>query len=277
MPNFYFKPEEIEAFPTAILGFSNDKVSENKITYNLVDDKTIFEGYELIHKYNCQGCHVVDDFGGQIVDFIGALEYSPPNLNTQGEKVQPDWMFEFFKNPSVIRPNLQVRMPSFDFTDNQWNSIIAAFQHMDNRNISFESDYIVNMKSQKFRAGEKLHEFGACNNCHFYGSEFPKQGAQTWAPNLALTKERLRPDWVVKWLDNPALIMPGTKMPAPYIPDSLALSLDNALDTWGKDVIGLDGDRQEMLEALRDYIYTIEGPIDISKLIKDYFDNELIK
>ena len=60
MPNFYFKPEEIEAITTAILGFSNNKVSDNKITYNLAEDKTVFDGYELIFKNNCQGSHIID-------------------------------------------------------------------------------------------------------------------------------------------------------------------------------------------------------------------------
>ena len=162
-------------------------------------------------------------------------------------------------------------MPSFDFTDSEWNAIIKAFQHMDDRNLFLESDFHVASNTNKFRAGDKLHSFGACNNCHFYGDQFPIQGPETWAPNLALTKERLRPEWVVDWLDNPALIMPGTKMPAPYIPDSLALLMDSALKTWGKDIIELDGDRQAMLEGLRDYIYTIEGTIDITKIVQEYF------
>jgi len=271
MPNFYFKPEEIEAIVTAVLGFTSNKVSDSKITYNLVEDKTVFEGYDLINKYNCQGCHIIDGFGGQISEVIGSLEYSPPNLNTQGSKTQPEWLFEFFNNPSIIRPNLQVKMPSFDFTDSQWNSIIKAFQHMDQRNLLLEDTFIVDKGSSKFKAGHKLHELGACNNCHFYGEIFPTQGAQTWAPNLAMTKNRLRPDWIVRWLDNPADIMPGTKMPAPYIPDSIVLSLDNALNKWGEYMI--NANREEMLEALRNYTYAIEGKEDISKLIKAYFDS----
>ena len=271
MPNFYFKPEEIEAIVTAILGFTSNKVADSKMTYNLVEDKTVFEGYKLINQNNCQGCHVIEGFGGQIADVIGALEYSPPNLNTQGSKTQPDWLFDFFRNPITIRPNLQVRMPSFDFTDSQWNAIIKAFQHMDERNLLLEDTFTFDPSSSKFKAGAKLHEFGACNNCHFYGSEFPKQGAQTWAPNLAITKDRLRPEWVVRWLDNPAAIMPGTKMPAPYIPDSITLALDNAIDTWGQDIMNLDGDREKMLEALRDYTYSIKGQKDISDIIRDYF------
>ena len=271
MPNFYFKPEEIEAIVTAILGFTNNKVADSKITYNLVDDKSIFEGYSLINKYNCQGCHEIDGFGGQIADVIGAVEYSPPNLNTQGSKTQPDWLFEFFKNPSIIRPNLQVRMPSFDFTDSQWNSIIKAFQHMDERNLMIEGHFNVDIGSSKYKAGKVLENKGLCNNCHFYGDRFPIQNADTWAPNLVMTKDRLRPEWVVKWLENPVEIMPGTKMPKPFLPSKKSLSSKNAIDKWGQDLIDLDADKELMLEALRDYIYTIEGSKDISKLVQDYF------
>ena len=272
MPNFYFKPEEIEAITTAILGFNSNKFSSNMIVENLVDDKNVFKGYSLIQSYNCQGCHIIDDFGGQIADVIGSSEYAPPNLNTQGLKTQPDWLFSFFKKPITIRPNLQVRMPSFTmFSDDDWNSVIKAFQHMDNHSLSFEGTHLVDSKTTEFKAGEKLHEFGACNNCHFYGEVKPIQGAATWAPNLALTKERLRPEWVVEWLRDPQKIMPGTKMPAPYLPTSDILSVDGAEETWGKDLVDLNGDTDLMLKGLTDYLYNIEGKIDISDYVREYF------
>ena len=116
-----------------------------------------------------------------------------------------------------------------------------------------------------------LHELGACDNCHFYGSKFPKGDPQTWAPNLALTKERLRPEWVIDWLKDPQAIMPGTKMPAPYLPDADILSTSDAVQTWGKDIVKLDGDQELMLDGLRDYIYNIPGKVDITKEIKAYF------
>ena len=272
MPNFYFKPEEIEAITTAILGFNNLKYSPNMIVENLVDDKNVFKGYSLIQQYNCQGCHIIEDFGGQIADIIGKPEYSPPNLNTQGIKTQPDWLFTFFKKPSIIRPNLQVRMPSFTmFNDDDWNSVIGAFQHMENHSLSFETAHNINKNTVEFKAADKLHEFGACNNCHFYGEVKPTQGPETWAPNLALTKERLRHDWVIEWLRNPQEIMPGTKMPAPYLPTSDLLSADGAVDIWGKYLVDLNGDNDLMLKGLTDYIYTIPGKIDISDYVREYF------
>ena len=272
MPNFYFKPEEIEAITTAILGFNNLKYSPNMIIENLVDDKNVFKGYSLIQQYNCQGCHIIENFGGQIADIIGKPEYSPPNLNTQGVKTKPDWLFSFFKNPSIIRPNLQVRMPSFTmFNDDDWNSVIRAFQHLENHTLSFETIHKIDKNTIEFKAADKLHEFGACNNCHFYGEVKPTQGPETWAPNLALTKERLRHDWVIEWLRNPQEIMPGTKMPAPYLPTSDLLSADGAVEIWGKYLVELNGDNDLMLKGLTDYIYTIPGKIDISDYVREYF------
>ena len=271
MPNFNLKPEEIEAIVTAILGFTDDKVGESMLASKLVPDPQIFEGRKLIRDNNCQGCHIIDGFGGQIAENYRAPEYAPPNLNTEGAKVQPDWLFTFFHNPSIIRPNLQVRMPSFNLTDEDWNAIIRAFQHSDNDLLSFESDYHVDQSTTQFKAGEKLHELGACNNCHFYGTTFPKLGAQTWAPNMALTKERLQSDWVVDWLRDPQVIMPGTKMPAPFLPDAEILELPGAASDWGKYVISIGGDREIMLEGLRDYVYSIPGKTDITTEIQNYF------
>lgn len=271
MPNFYLKPDEIEAIVTALLSFTDDVIEESLIPEDPMLTSQVLDGHKLISQYNCRGCHIIDGSGGQIADVIGAAEFSPPSLNTQGAKVQPDWLFEFLKSPTIIRPNLEVRMPTFDLTDSEWNAIIETFQYYDKNFLSYESDFNVDEQSVHYAAGSKLHDLGACDNCHFYGTEFPKQTAETWAPNLALSKSRLRPEWVVSWLDDPQEIMPGTKMPAPFMPDSSLLTMSDAKQTWGSPLIDLGGDRKQMLRGLRDYIYNIDGQEDISKIIRDYF------
>jgi hypothetical protein len=40
----------------------------------------------------------------------------------------------------------------------------------------------------------------------------------------------------------------------------------------GKDLVRLKGNQEAMLEGLRDYMWNIEGKVDISKEIKEYFD-----
>ena len=138
----------------------------------------------------------------------------------------------------TVRPNLQVRMPSYhQISDKEWDTIIKYFQSIDDENTGYRAPHQFASSSSKFKAGEKVHELGACNNCHFYGEVKPTQGPETWAPNLALTKERLNPEWVTEWLKNPQAIMPGTKMPAPYIPDSEILSMEGAENDWGSALV----------------------------------------
>ena len=163
-------------------------------------------------------------------------------------------------------------MPSFhQISDEEWDAIIAYFQHVDDENINYRAAHQFDIAGNKFEAGEKIHELGQCNSCHFYGKVFPTGDAPTWAPNLALTKERLNPEWVTEWLKNPQAIMPGTKMPAPYIPDSETLAMEGAEDDWGSALVALDGDTLDMLNGLRDYLWNVKGDVNIDDLIKNYF------
>jgi cytochrome c2 len=272
MPNFYFSEEEIEAITTAVLSFNANKIGEKLLAHKKAPD--IFKkGHRLVKQYNCQGCHLIENRGGQLVDLIGKPEYGPPNLHTEGRKANPDWLLSFLNNPSIIRPNLQAKMPSFhQISDEDWDAIIAYFQHMASEKVHYRSEHQFDTESTEFAAGQMLHEIGQCNSCHFYGEEFPTGDAPTWAPNLAMTKERLNPDWVHEWLKNPQEIMPGTKMPAPYLPDEAVLSAKGAVNDWGSDLIKLNGDTTKMLNGLRDYLWNIEGSNNIDDLVKTYFD-----
>jgi len=272
MPNFHFSEDEIEAVTAAVLAFNSNKVNEKLLAHN--KDPDIFKkGHRLVKQYNCQGCHLIDNQGGQLVEHIGSPEYAPPNLNSQGKKANPDWLLSFFNNPSIIRPNLQVKMPSFhQITDKEWDAIIAYFQHIDHETVKYHGIHQFDKSSTEFAAGNKLHEIGQCNSCHFYGETFPTGDAPTWAPNLALTKDRLNAEWVTEWLKNPQKIMPGTKMPAPYLPDSEILSFEGAEIDWGKALVKLDGDSTAMLNGLRDYLWNIKGKTNIDDIIKAYFD-----
>ena len=216
-------------------------------------------------------------------------EFAPPNLNTQGDKVHSEWLYHFLDDPTIIRPNLQVRMPTFNLSDKDLNSLIAAFQDIDDTDLIFEAFHSIDKNSDKYKSGKKLasSDLGACNNCHFYGDTFPIQkDPNTWAPNFAMSKERLRSEWAVDWLRDPQKIMPGTKMPAPYIPGEYGeLDSEDARKVFGESMVNIyDGiknstekdslnyyNKQIMLEGLRDYLFSIKGKSDISDIIRDYY------
>ena len=269
MPDFGFTDGEVEKIVTVIMALNNDDGREKPVS---ASRSFVEEGQWIIKDNNCMGCHLIEDRGGDIVVNFPAPEYAPPNLNTEGEKVQPHWLLDFFEKPITIRPNILVRMPSFHLGEEKWNSLIKYFQYYDGQTTPYEGDFSPRENSIAFRAGEKIHEMGACNNCHYYGTTEPLQEPQTWAPNLALTKERLRPDWVDAWMNDPQSIMPGTKMPRPYIPTEEELSTADASEVFGTDLMKLAGDEETMIRGLTDYIYAIPGKIDISAEIKAFFD-----
>jgi mono/diheme cytochrome c family protein len=81
-----------------------------------------------------------------------------------------------------------------------------------------------------------------CFSCHQQGDKKPEGPAEGWAPDLTLARSRLNPNWIIKWLQDPQKVQPGTKMPS-FFPGGP----DNVLG--GKD------DRQ--IEALRDYVMSL--------------------
>ena len=235
--------------------------------------------------------------------------YSPPSLYSEGSKVQSNWLFSYFQSPITIRPNLQVRMPSFNLSDDDWNAIIAAFKNMEDNTLSYESIHTVEMKSEKYRQGFELasdygyydlekdiwvdsfNEGSRCYVCHFKGDTPPGKDFEisdpiVWAPNLALSKERLRPEWIKEWLRNPQHFMSYTKMVAPVLYNKCPECLDGNLSESEYEYIKnisdnkndknwrADSQSDYRLEAITDWIFSIEDEKDISKVIKNYFDKK---
>jgi hypothetical protein len=67
----------------------------------------------------------------------------------------------------------------------------------------------------------------------------------TAAPDLLKVHRRLKPEWVVEWLENPDSLMPGTRMPGFWSEGGVP------------DPGYFDGDSLKQREALRDYLYML--------------------
>ena len=78
-----------------------------------------------------------------------------------------------------------------------------------------------------------------CFSCHVQGGKKPEGPKEGWAPDLAMARQRLNPNWIIKWLKDPQKVQPGTKMPSFY--------------PGGPDNI-LGGKEDVQIEALRDYL-----------------------
>jgi len=289
MPHYGLSEKEIDALVTLIMGLVKDEIPESKLPEKTPAYLAVSKGERFIHTNNCLGCHKIDGEGGAIwtatAAWLGEVagsensqdislvqSFSPPLLNTEGRKVQPDWLLDWFQNVTMIRPHLQVRMPSYDFTHQEWNDVIDYFQSKDGLPLNYENPHSFSQVSNSYLAGQKIQEEGACINCHFYGPMKPRQAALTWAPNLVLTKERLRPEWLIEFFNNPQSVMPGTKMPAPYIP--VDEPINDVIEYWGPEVAAFVGDTTAMLNSLVDWMWGLEGVEDVSAIVKVHLESQ---
>lgn len=207
MPHFYFDNNQIESMVTFLLGNVSDYIplAGKKL---LTPTETLTEkGKQIASKYNCQGCHKIDGVGGKLSTLMDSEEEGAPYLVKQGERVQADWFFSFLKNVVPIRPFVKLRMPSFNFSDDEVNALVNYF--VADAGVS----HFINIPSVKWEEGEreaalKLWDELACASCHAGGFS-----EDDWlAPDLHFAKKRLRPEWILKWLKNPQAILPYTSM-----------------------------------------------------------------
>ncbi len=261
MPNFDFTPQEAEVITTALMGFVKDRPSPSKMADQGVKAAFINEGAKTIRQLNCQACHIIDGEGGGIQSTVTDKSFSPPNLFAEGQKVQPQWLFEFLHAPTPIRPWLQVRMPTYNFHASQINSIIKYFNYLDNQEFPFTDIYHPLLSSEELTAAQKMFskDYFDCTHCHIVGNKLPAGTPDNWAPNFALAAKRLKPEWIVKWITNPQDFLSGTKMPTYYDPKNFDASAPG-------DILG--GDAKRQIRVLRDYLLTIsEHPLQVKQAV----------
>jgi cytochrome c2/septal ring factor EnvC (AmiA/AmiB activator) len=246
--------------------------------YNPQDQRRqdIQNGWWVIKKYNCMGCHIVQP--GQHVPVFnnsaepamaaGAVltslsfyqsqrEFLPPQLSSEGARVDPDWLLRFLKDPSLmqanekpatpasstgaaaagakpagsandqsggrlqpqpgvnrngVRPYLQVHMPTFNFSPNELRVLVRFFMAVSSQNEPYIREPMDPMTESEKSIARNIFVSGTpCLKCHITGE--PTHDAKAIAPNFLLAGQRLKPDWVFRWLLDPSQIAPGTAMP----------------------------------------------------------------
>jgi mono/diheme cytochrome c family protein len=217
--------------------------------------------------------------------------FAPPVLWDEGGKLQRDWFFGFLHDVVSLRPQVRVRMPSFQYDPGEAEAIADYFAQKSNKewpanftramrlaakqdeaafakaakldtvalgeiesgvematkagfpkilalaqSTGFETRGPVNpayeasvlrskayldarksMLANHLELGEAVAVKGVnCFQCHFRLGTPPPADPIAWAPDLERVRERLREDWVRDWLINPAVVYPGTAMPANF-------------------------------------------------------------
>jgi cytochrome c551/c552 len=229
MPNFNLSKPEIDAVDTFLEG-SVDATVPARYFYNPVgQQQDIIEGWWVVRKYNCMGCHKVHV--GQLTTFDTMSKYQdpdwkdqrPPTLIGEGARVNPDWLMRFLNNPALsetdtnrdgVRQYLKARMPTFSFSDGEIRKIVRFFEALSYQAQPFIAEKLDPLTDQERTMARQLFssEGAPCLKCHMTGDV--KHDAKATAPNFTVAKDRLKPGWTRRWILDPALMSPGTAMPS---------------------------------------------------------------
>jgi cytochrome c551/c552 len=233
MPDLHLTPEQIRALTTFLLGSrenSQEVMLPASYIYKPGDArKDVQDGWWLVKKYNCMGCHQF--LPGQDTTLMTMARYQdpdwreqlPPKLLTQGARVDPNWLLHFLKNPALsesdlhrngVRPYLRARMPTFSFSDNELRKLTRFFQALAQQPQPYIPPRLDPLSPQEVDMARSLFTSAAapCLKCHATGD--PAHDRTATAPNFLLVKERLKPGWTERWMIDPANISPGTSMPS---------------------------------------------------------------
>lgn len=265
MPNVHLTKEEVLDLTTLLMG-SQETSLPASYQYKPGDPRRdIQEGWWVVVKYNCMGCHQIIPGQSTILmklpQYQDAQEQLPPKLLTEGARVDPEWLRKFLSNPALnttdtnrngVRPYLKVRMPTFSFSDNELRKLVRFFEALSQQPLPYIPEQVPVLTSKESDMARSLFSSTAapCLKCHATGDAAHDKIAT--APNFLLAKERLKPDWVERWITDPQAVSPGTSMP------SGLFKQDN--NRWvfsgptPPSFNGYDGDHRKLLT---DYIFQL--------------------
>jgi cytochrome c551/c552 len=287
MPRPFLTPEWRNALTTFLLGSVGSEGSNvpQSLFYNPEDQRRqdIQNGWWVIKKYNCMGCHQVQVGQRSVVMDIPfyqtpeGKDLLPPRLTSEGARVDPSWLLRFLHDPSLsgdktpaqtaaisnaeqgapgagkppvgpqetnpgtvaaapspevtktpatggklkaqpgldrngVRPYLKFRMPTFNFSPNELQTLVRFFMAMSGQQEPYIKEPLQPLSEQEKLVARQMFTSGTpCLKCHITGD--PGHDAKAIAPNFLLSGERLKPEWTFRWLLDPSQISPGTAMP----------------------------------------------------------------
>ncbi len=265
LPDFRLSVRELEAIRTA-----TGKASA-------AGDAALVAGRRLVARYGCRGCHLLEGGGHAIEATIDDPGLLPPNLNGEGSRVQPAWLRAYLKDPAGVRLRswLTVRMPTFDFSEEEIRTAVAYFAALEEGEVALSPAAAPTARS--LALGREAFDLMPCGRCHPKGSaaDALALGAASLGPPLGLASRRLRYEWIALWLKDPQSWLPGTMMPTFFIesrPGVFVSPFTGALDAplfaepkarmmelvgSEKELEAFLDDADAVIAALRDYVWSL--------------------
>jgi mono/diheme cytochrome c family protein len=224
MPQYSFQPAQVDALETALLALTDRAQSLPPVMTVPARPSSNYEpagkAGQLMTDMACFSCHRINGRGGDMA----------PELTWEGSAVQRQWLVEFLRNPNTLRPALIRRMPKFNLTDAEINTltdyIMTVYQDP-----AFDQDAtsVSSYPASEVDRGKQLfYSKYACQSCHIVDTKSDKGYI---GPTLTQVGSRLTAAWIFHWLKNPQALRPGTIEPNQNMSDEDATALTAYLTT----------------------------------------------
>jgi hypothetical protein len=106
--------------------------------------------------------YLMNKYKVKIADEDAARNVLPPPLVREGERVQPEWLFGFLRNPSQVRPVTVLRMPKFNMSEEDAQAIVnyfAAADKLNNPGIGLTYPYVSQPERQETYWHERNRDY----------------------------------------------------------------------------------------------------------------------
>jgi mono/diheme cytochrome c family protein len=203
MPSYDFAPDEARDVTIALLAQTDLPVVSDPFVVRARSDDTLSLGGEfgrLVSRYRCLSCHSMNGVGHN-------LAY---DLGVEGSRVRKEWIYRYLKLPYTVRPILTLRMPVFNLTDEEAHALSDGLTStMTDARIDSAGEFTTG--PSEVQAGRVLFEQSGCQSCHQIGSKGGYVGPSFTSG--AAVRDKLRPGWIVCWLESPQTLKPDVIEP----------------------------------------------------------------
>ena len=154
-----------------------------------------------------------------------------PDLSFEGARVTPDWLEEFLRVPSPVRPfgyypGSGSRHPDYQLIRSEIE-VLSEYLRNQRGELDTVAKYVEPELFLRFSANKAetlLREKQPCLGCHLLGDDGGRIG-----PDLAGLSTRIRPEFVSQIIRDPAAVLSETVMPKVLMPDTTLVLLVNFL------------------------------------------------
>jgi len=208
MPRYTLAPSQVAALTTSLLA-QTDRAQRLPGALRIParkpsDYHPAGKAARLMEDMGCFSCHTINGRGGDMA----------PDLTWEGTSVQRAWLVDFLQNPNTLRPALIRRMPKFNVTAAEANTL-ADYIMTVYQTPAFDRDEEAAVANgaahDEIERGRGLfYSKYACQSCHIVD---PAKDKGYVGPTLTQVGTRLNSAWIFHWLKNAQSLRPGSLEP----------------------------------------------------------------